>query len=116
MDMIRALDAFTALSQETRLRVFRHLVRAGAQGMVAGDLARALDVKQNTLSANLAVLLRAGIVRNRREGRSIRYFVDLDGLRGMLSFLLEDCCGGQAEICTPVIESIACNCEGTCDD
>ena len=116
MNMIRALAALTALSQETRLRVFRHLVRAGGKGMAAGDLAQALDVKQNTLSANLSVLLNAGVVRNRREGRSIRYFVDLDGLRGLLSFLLEDCCGGQADICAPVIESIACTCEGPCDD
>ena len=113
--MNNALDAFTALSQGTRLRVFRHLVRAGGQGMAAGDLARALDVKQNTLSANLSVLLHAGIIRNRREGRSIRYFVDLEGLRGVLSFLLEDCCGGRADLCGALIDSIACNCEGTCD-
>ena len=80
--------------------------------MAAGELAEALDVKQNTLSANLSVLLNAGLVCNRREGRSIRYFVDQAGLRGILSFLLEDCCGGQAELCAPLIENITCKCEG----
>jgi len=111
MDMNQALAAFTALSQETRMQVFRRLVQAGVQGMAAGDLAEVLDVRQNTMSANLAVLLNAGVVRNRREGRSIRYFVDMNGLRGLLSFLLEDCCGGQAELCAPLIENIACQCE-----
>ncbi|MEZ5713916.1 MAG: helix-turn-helix domain-containing protein [Paracoccaceae bacterium] len=112
MDMIRALDMFAALSQETRLRVFRRLVRAGPEGLTAGALAEGLGVRQNTMSANLSVLLNAGVVKNRREGRSIRYFVDEAGLRGLLSFLLEDCCGGQAALCAPLIESIACGCEG----
>ena len=111
MDMIRALTAFTALSQETRLRVLRHLIRAGRKGMAAGELAEALDVRQNTLSNNLSVLLNAGIVRNRREGRSIRYFTDTEGLRGLLSFLLEDCCGGRADMCDPLIDAITCDCE-----
>lgn len=104
---------FAALSQETRLRVFRRLVRAGRDGLAAGVLAEALEVRQNTLSANLSVLLKAGIVRNRREGRSIRYFVDEDGLRGLLSYLLEDCCGGQAELCVPLIDSLTpiCDCD-----
>lgn len=110
MDMISALDTFSALSQPTRLDVFRLLVKAGSEGMAAGDIARQLDVRQNTMSANLAVLLQAGIVRNEREGRSIRYFADFDALRGLLAFLMEDCCGGEAEICQPVIKQIACAC------
>ena len=108
MDMIRALDMFAALSQETRLRVFRRLVAAGTEGLAAGELAESLGVRQNTMSANLSVLLNAGVVRNRREGRHIRYFVDQEGLRGLLTFLLEDCCGGRADICAPLIDSIAC--------
>ena len=107
MDMNQALSAFTALSQDTRLRVFRQLVTAGDAGIAAGDLARVLDVRQNTMSANLAVLLHAGLVCNRREGRSIRYFVDQAGLRGLLSFLLQDCCGGHADLCCALIEDIA---------
>lgn len=63
---------FTALSQEPRLRVFRRLVRAGPEGLTAGELAEGLGVRQNTMSANLAVLLNASVVRNRRERQRVR--------------------------------------------
>ncbi|MDV4146502.1 ArsR/SmtB family transcription factor [Shimia sp. FJ5] len=110
MEKNDALAAFSALSQPTRLDVFRLLVEVGEAGMSAGEIATALDVRQNTLSANLSVLLHAGLVRNLREGRSIRYFADTDGLRGLLGYLLRDCCGGRPEICDPLIEDIACSC------
>lgn len=102
------MAAFAALSQPTRLDVFRLLVRAGAPGLAAGEIGETLGVRQNTMSANLAVLLNAGLVRNRREGRSVRYFADFDGIRGLLAFLMEDCCGGHPELCQPVIDEIAC--------
>lgn len=110
MDMKQSLAAFAALSQKLRLEVFRLLIKAGEEGMAAGEIGRVLDVRQNTLSANLSVLLNAGLVSNRREGRSIRYFADLDGVRGLLAFLMEDCCGGRPEICAPLIDEIACAC------
>ncbi len=110
MDKIRALDAFAALGQSTRLDVFRLLIAAGEAGMSAGDIGDALGVRQNTMSANLGVLARSGLIRNAREGRSIRYFADLDGLRGLLAFLMEDCCGGRPELCRPVIDELACAC------
>jgi DNA-binding transcriptional ArsR family regulator len=110
MEKNDALAAFAALSQPTRLDVFRLLVTVGEAGMSAGEIATALDVRQNTLSANLSVLLNAGLVRNLREGRSIRYFADTEGLRGLLGYLLRDCCGGRPEICDPLIEDIACSC------
>lgn len=78
--------------------------------MSAGELGKRMEVLQNTMSANLAVLTRAGLIRNRREGRSIRYFADMDGLRGLLAFLMEDCCGGNPELCQPVINELACTC------
>ena len=108
MDKNRALTAFSALSQPTRLDVFRLLIQAGQNGMAAGEIAEALDVKQNTMSANLAVLHQAGLIRNTREGRSIRYYADLDGTRGLLGFLMEDCCGGNPDLCQPLISKIAC--------
>lgn len=110
MDKIKALDSFAALGQDTRLEAFRLLVKAGDKGMAAGEVADALGVKQNTMSANLSVLFQAGLVRNMREGRSIRYFADFDGLRGLLGFLMEDCCGGNPDICRPVLETLTCNC------
>lgn len=110
MDKLDVLSAFSALSQPTRLDVFRLLVKAGAKGIAAGDIGQKLEVRQNTMSANLTVLLNAGLIRNEREGRSIRYFVDFEGLRGLLAFLLEDCCGGRSELCRPLINEIACAC------
>lgn len=110
MEKIRALASLSALGQDTRLDVFRLLVRAGSAGMLAGEIGAALDVRQNTLSANLSILLNAGLVRNAREGRAIRYFADMDGMRALLAFLMEDCCGGRPELCQPVIDEIACAC------
>lgn len=108
MDRNDALDAFAALGQPTRLDVFRLLVKAGNHGMLAGEVSKALDVRQNTMSANLSILAQAGLIRSVREGRSIRYFADMDGMRGLLAFLMEDCCGGRPELCQPVIDEIAC--------
>jgi DNA-binding transcriptional ArsR family regulator len=110
MDKNNALTAFSALSQETRLDVFRLLVKAGETGMSAGDIGGTLGVRQNTMSANLAILARSGLIRSKREGRSIRYHANMDGMRGLLAFLMEDCCGGQPELCQPVINELACAC------
>jgi ArsR family transcriptional regulator, arsenate/arsenite/antimonite-responsive transcriptional repressor len=110
MDMNQSLFAFSALGQQTRLEVLQLLIKAGAEGMHAGDIGEALDVRQNTMSANLNILLRAGLVRNEREGRAIRYFANFDGIRGLLSFLMEDCCGGKPELCEPVLDAILCEC------
>ncbi len=110
MDKNNALDAFDALSQATRLDVFRLLIKAGEGGMSAGKIGETLEVRQNTMSTNLAILVRSGLIRSEREGRSIRYFADLVGLRGLLAFLMEDCCGGRPELCQPVINELACAC------
>ncbi|SHK14695.1 transcriptional regulator, ArsR family [Shimia gijangensis] len=112
MDKINALTAFSALSQEIRLDVFRLLIEAGDVGAQAGEIATQLNVRQNTLSANLSVLLNAGLVTNQREGRAIRYFANTNGLRGLLGFLLKDCCGGHPELCEPLIETLTCRPEG----
>jgi ArsR family transcriptional regulator len=95
MEKTDALTTFAALSQATRLDAFRMLVKAGPEGIGAGDLANALGVLPNTLSANLAVLLHAGLVTNQREGRAIRYFANMETMRALLAFLMEDCCGGR---------------------
>jgi DNA-binding transcriptional ArsR family regulator len=110
MDTNQAIEAFSALSQTTRVEALRILIKTGAEGMLAGDLGDMMEVRQNTMSANLSVLLHAGLVRNEREGRSIRYFADFDGLRGVMAFLMEDCCGGNPELCQPVLDEIACGC------
>lgn len=108
MDTKQAVEALAALSQDMRLDVFRLLVRTGPGGLCAGEIAERLAVRQNTLSTNLGVLTRAGLLVSAREGRSIRYFADLDGMRRLLGFLLEDCCGGRPETCRPLLEELAC--------
>jgi DNA-binding transcriptional ArsR family regulator len=108
MDKKLSLEALSALSQGTRLDVFRLLVKAGPGGLCAGEIAARLAVRQNTMSTNLGVLARAGLVRSQREGRSIRYAADLDGMRGLLAFLMEDCCGGRPESCEPLLKKLVC--------
>jgi len=108
MDNSNALIALAALGQETRLEVFRLLVRTAPEGLAAGSIAERLGVVQNTMSAHLAVLARAGLVSAEREGRVIRYAADLDGIRALIAFLMRDCCGGRAEVCNPILEELAC--------
>jgi DNA-binding transcriptional ArsR family regulator len=102
MDFETAIRRLSAIAQEARLEVFRLLVKAGPEGMAAGDIARALRVPANTLSAQLLVLSNAGLVRARRDGRSIIYAIHFDAMRDLLVFLTEDCCGGRAEMCAPL--------------
>jgi ArsR family transcriptional regulator, arsenate/arsenite/antimonite-responsive transcriptional repressor len=110
MDTSRALAGLSALAQESRLKVFRLLVRCGPAGMAAGDIARNLKLPHNTLSSHLGILSRASLVKSRKESRSIIYSVDLEGTRELLSFLVEDCCRGKREICQPLIASALAEC------
>ncbi len=110
MDTILATRALAALAQETRLEVFRLLVRAGLNGMAAGDIARTLAVPHNTMSAHLNVLATAGLIGSRRAGRSIIYRIDFGGTRALLSYLVEDCCGGRPEVCAPVLATVLKGC------
>jgi DNA-binding transcriptional ArsR family regulator len=109
MDNDSAIDALGALAQSTRLDAFRLLVRHEPDGLAAGDVARQLDVPQNTMSSHLASLARAGLVRAERQSRHIIYRADLDQLKALTLFLVKDCCGGRAELCEPLIaELIPC--------
>lgn len=107
MESTQALRAFAALSQDTRLEVFRLLVKAGPDGLPAGEISERLGVRQNTMSSHLSILSNSGLVKSQRFSRIIRYSVDFDAMRGLLAFLLEDCCGGRRELCQPLIDQIA---------
>ena len=107
MESISAVAALSALAHEARLNVFRLLVRAGSEGIAAGAIARAIGAPPNTLSANLNLLSRAGLVRSRREGRSIIYTADYGRMAELLGFLVEDCCNGAPQVCTPLAEIAA---------
>lgn len=104
------LLALAALGQETRLDIFRLLVKAGDGGLAAGEIGERLGVLQNTLSAHLKILAQAGLVTQEREGRVIRYRVGFMAMRDLLAFLMEDCCNGNPELCSPVIEAVTCGC------
>lgn len=110
MDRNDAMSALSALGQDTRLEVFRFLVRAGQEGVPAGEIAAKLGTVQNTTSAHLKVLSQAGLIRPERDGRTIRYVADMTGFRDLLAFLMEDCCNGSPELCRPVIEAVTCKC------
>jgi DNA-binding transcriptional ArsR family regulator len=102
MQLPMAVEALSALAHASRLAVFRLLVRAGAEGMAAGDIAREVGALPNTLSTHLAILGHAGLIRSRRAGRSIIYSADYEHMRDLLGFLVADCCGGRPEICGPL--------------
>ena len=99
MESVDAIKRLAALAQDSRLAVFRRLVKAGKDGMAAGGIARALGITPNTLSAQLALLANAGLVTSRREGRSIIYAADYDAMSALLIYLMEDCCQGRPEVC-----------------
>lgn len=110
METKLALTQLSALAQENRLALFRLLVKAGHEGMAAGDIAAALGVPPNTLSAQLNILSQAGLIAGTRQGRSIIYSAQYEAISGLIVFLMEDCCQGRSEICAPVLEAAQSSC------
>lgn len=106
MDNIEAISALAALAQATRLDAFRLLVQREPEGVPAGELARHMAVPQNTMSAHLGVLSRAGLVSGERKSRSIIYRANLARFREVTLFLLKDCCGGRSEVCAPLVADL----------
>ena len=103
-----AHTALAALSQDTRLAVFRYLVTAGPEGVAAGEIAQALKVPAPTLSFHLKELEQASLVSSQRESRSIIYSANYDRMRALLAFLMEDCCRGRPEICNVTTKRKEC--------
>ncbi|MGH7015664.1 MAG: ArsR/SmtB family transcription factor [Caulobacteraceae bacterium] len=102
MELRTALAALAALAQESRFAVFRLLVKVGAEGLAAGEIARALGTPANTLSAQLNILTACGLLAHRREGRRIIYAVQYERMGDLLVFLTEDCCQGRCGVCSPL--------------
>jgi len=99
MEIPAAAAALSALGNERRLAIFRMLVEAGPDGIAAGEIARRMDMLQNTLSSSLSVLTHARVVTSRREGRSIIYSAAYHSINDLLGFLVHDCCGGDPSRC-----------------
>lgn len=114
METKAATEAFAALSQETRLGIFRLLVQVGPNGLTAGEIGQQLGVAASTLSHHLATLERAGLLRSWRVQRHIHYATDFEGTRRLLSFLVEDCCGGRPELCGDGLLEAARTCATGC--
>jgi DNA-binding transcriptional ArsR family regulator len=109
MDERQAVASFGALSQETRLRIVRLLVKAGPKGVAAGAVAGAVGVSASNVSFHLKDLERAGLVAAQRQARSIVYSANYDALGDLLQFLVQDCCGGHPEICGPALSKSVCD-------
>ena len=111
MDEHQALDAFGALSQETRLQIVRLLVKAGPDGMPAGAIGEALEASSSKLSFHLSHLERAGLIQSRREARSIIYSAAYPALSELIEFLMRDCCQGRPEVCAPAVAALSACCD-----
>jgi ArsR family transcriptional regulator, arsenate/arsenite/antimonite-responsive transcriptional repressor len=106
-----AVSALAALAQSTRLAIFRLLIKHEPVGITAGVIADTIGAPHNTLSTHLAILVRAGLLRASREGRTIIYRSDVEGMQSLLSFLVNDCCDGHPELCNlvgPASKAAAC--------
>ncbi|WP_188235997.1 ArsR/SmtB family transcription factor [Sphingopyxis sp. LK2115] len=99
MESEAVVRALSALAQEHRLALFRLLVQAGPDGLAAGAIAEALGVPASSLSFHLAQLNNAGLIAQRRDGRSLIYSADYGAMTALLGFLMENCCGGA--VCAP---------------
>ena len=94
-----AVKSLSALAQGTRLAIFRLLVQAGPAGMAAGSIGEKLELAPATLSFHLAGLTRAGIARNRQEGRFVIYSANFESMNALVAYLTENCCSGAS--CAP---------------
>lgn len=106
-DVSAAVERLSALAQTSRLNIFRLLVRAGHEGMRAGDIADRLAIPANTLSNHLRILTEAGLLNVRPVARERIYTVQFDAMRALIAYLLEDCCQGSPEICAPLTDLLA---------
>ena len=97
--MTQAVDALSALAQETRLGIFRLLVEAGPEGLAAGKIGGEMELPPATLSFHLAHLARTGLVKSRQDGRFVIYSTDFRNMNELVGYLTENCCGGRA--CAP---------------
>lgn len=106
MEHTDAVRALSALAHEHRLAIFRRLVAEGPNGLAAGDIARSVGIGATSLSFHMKELDRAGLVHSWRDGRFVRYAVHIEGMRQLLSFLTEECCEGQPELCGAAVAAV----------
>ncbi len=103
MDQEHAIEAFASLAQDSRLAIYRLLVRNEPDGLPVGEISRQLDIVPSTLSGHLGVLKRAGLLKSTRHQREIHYAADIAAMSDLVRFMLEDCCNGRVENCGEII-------------
>lgn len=99
IDDKNAVAMLAALAQETRLALFRLLIKKGPDGMMAGEIAQALGVPNSTLSYHLTTLEKAGLICATKQQRSIYYATNQPHISGFFAYLIEDCCQGAEDTC-----------------
>ena len=107
MNEERVVAALSALAHGGRLRIFRLLVKRGPAGLPAGEIADRVGMGATNASFHLKELDRAGLLRATRQGRFVRYAVDVEGMRKLLTYLTEDCCQGRPELCGGAVAKAA---------
>ncbi|GBQ86632.1 ArsR/SmtB family transcription factor [Asaia krungthepensis] len=112
MDNSDALAAFSALSQPSRLAIFRLLIQHEPEGLRAGEIAQTLTQPQNTISTHLSILQRAGLLTSERQGRVITYRAALIQLEALMQFMLAECCAGRPDLSTPILSGLRPCCMG----
>jgi DNA-binding transcriptional ArsR family regulator len=103
MDQDKAIEAFAALAQSSRMSIFRLLIRQGPGGMQVGEISKNLGIVASTLSGHLAVLRRSGLLKSTRNQREIYYAANLPVVNDLVRFLLSDCCNGQVANCGEIL-------------
>lgn len=106
----QAISALAALAQATRLAIFKLLIKHEPVGITAGVIAETIGAPHNTLSTHLAILVRAGLLRATREGRTIIYRSNVQGMQSLIQFLVNDCCDGHPELCGPLAGIVQKSC------
>ncbi|HEY2753759.1 helix-turn-helix transcriptional regulator [Phenylobacterium sp.] len=110
MEAITAVTALSALADEGRLDIYRRLVQAGPKGLSTGEIARATGLSPNALSFELGVLSAAALATPKQVGGSTTYLAAYDNMRGLLAFLVEDCCEGNPALCGPLVKAVSTCC------
>ena len=111
MEIRNAVIALAALAHEQRLKIFRLLVRQGPSGLAATDIAEAVGASPTGASFHLKELDRAGLIRATRDGRYVRYAVHFEGMRQLLTYLTDDCCQGNPQLCGTTIKKVRSVCK-----
>lgn len=108
MEETLALASFLALSNATRLKILKCLVNAGSAGMLAGDVALAVDATPSRASFHLANLQETKMITSTRKSRQISYAVNYEAVGALMKYVLQDCCQNNETVRSCCTSSECC--------